>query len=72
MIGLAKPPSWFYPVPYEKWADIFYPCADVESQIQDSYCIHLWNEIVRNDKNIDKDNLEMAGTLIGKLHAMYG
>ncbi len=67
----AKPAHWFYPIHWSRRADIFRPSPDAEKAIEGSYGVHLWNEILRRDPTMDKDNLNFDGTLIGKLRDRY-
>ena len=72
MRRFAKPPSYFYPIPYTEWRDIMKPADEIRPRLEDSYCIHLWNSILGSDKDIDKARLKLAGTMLEEWGVKHG
>lgn len=71
LADLAKPVHWFYPVPWWNWADVFRPGAIAETVIAESYALHLWNNALHRDPHMDKNNLNLEGSLFNLLCDRY-
>jgi hypothetical protein len=68
----AKPYTTFYPVNALNWDAIFNETfASGLSLFQDSYAIHLWNEMMRRAEGFDKNGRFPAGSLIERLREAY-
>ena len=72
LIGAVKPSDWFYPILWDDWHSAFEISANnLEILTENSYVIHLWNNMFRNDPDIDKNDLRLSGTLLGSLCQRY-
>jgi hypothetical protein len=68
----ALPYKAFYPVHSRCWDAVFdesYPAVD--DYFPDSYAIHLWNEMMRQDSGFDKNARFPEGSLIEVLKRRY-
>ncbi|MEN8373932.1 MAG: hypothetical protein ABFS34_00630 [Gemmatimonadota bacterium] len=71
--GLAKPASWFYPVPYYSWRSLFDETyCDRLDFFDGSYSVHLWNEMLRLDEEFDKDATFPECSLFEVMKKRYG
>lgn len=67
----AKPPDFFYPVPWNSWQSIFdNTYRDGADFLEESYAIHLENERLRRN-GIDKDGEFPNDSLYEQLKRMY-
>ncbi len=70
--GLAKSHLAFYPVSALNWDAIFDETyASGMGALQDSYGLHLWNEMMRRAPGFDKNGRFPANSLIEQLKAAY-
>ena len=73
--SLAKPYTWFYPIPVSHWTAFFsegiYPDQKIGTELfANSYTIHVWNEYFRRHK-VDKDAVFPASSLYEQLKSVY-
>jgi hypothetical protein len=72
LFEVAKPYTTFYPVSAGNWDAIFDETfASGMSLFQDSYAIHLWNEMMRRAEGFDKNGRFPEGSMIERLKAIY-
>ncbi|HRV92647.1 MAG TPA: DUF6065 family protein [Anaerolineae bacterium] len=72
MLNLAKPFLCFYPIHYGNWRAIFEQSwPDGLASFSDSYTIHLWNEMMRQDKSFDKNATFPEFSLFEQLKRKY-
>ena len=71
LLSAAKPEKWFYPVHHSAWRSLFDGTfAGGLDSLRDSYCVHLWNEMLRRD-GVDKNASFPKDSLIEQLKARY-
>jgi hypothetical protein len=63
MFKLAKPATAFYPVHYYDWRQIFEQPMDSLGLGEDTYAVHLWNEMSRRDPDFDRFNQDEPNSL---------
>ena len=52
----ARPQRDFYPVPCQAWRVLFEDSVQSRSlSLADSYCVHLWNEMTRRQRDFQRD-----------------
>lgn len=67
----ACPPQYFYPVPSDKWRDIFDgTLKGGMSGLDEAYCLHLWNEGMRYS-HFDKNGKFPADSVFEILRSRY-
>lgn len=72
LTGHAKSHIAFYPVSCGNWDAIFDSTyASGMTALQDSYAIHLWNEMMRRKPGFDKNGRFPADSLIERLKTLY-
>ena len=70
---LSLPHIAFYPIHSKCWHSMFdLTYEDIDQPFPGSYAIHLWNEMIRKGKNIDKNGPFLRGSLIHTLVSRYG
>ncbi len=71
-LDIAKPITYFYPIHPKCWDSIFDATYhDLDAFFPDSYAIHLWNEMIRQQTQIDKNGTHGPSSLIEQLKARY-
>jgi hypothetical protein len=72
LFDVAKPYFYFYPLPFSMWIcafdDTFVEGATLLNQ---SYCLHLWNEKIRKATGVKKDGPFREGSLVDQLTKRY-
>lgn len=61
----------FYPVPFNKWHDLFTESDLNLDSLKAAYAVHLWNEILSKDGSIDKNAHFPDQSLIEQLKRKY-
>jgi len=67
----SKPVSYFYPIDCLSWNKIFDADSVDDEILADSYAIHLWNEMSRQQSSFDKNATFAATSLIERLKSRY-
>lgn len=73
----AKPKTYFYPIFHRRWQDFFdetltnYNDIDNMDLFSQTYGIHLWNEMMRQDPSFDKNALFPTKSLFEQLKRRY-
>lgn len=71
LINLAKPYTYFYPIHYSRWKEIFYKTHSKDDQLfLDTYASHLWNEMGRKE-GLNKNASFPKDSLIELLKMKY-
>ncbi len=71
LINHAKPIECFYPISWENWSHIYDSNTKNDlKNYENSYCIHLWNEMSRRNK-FDKNSMFEKNSLIEILREKY-
>jgi hypothetical protein len=69
---LAKPFTWFYPIPHYNWDAAFdETLANDVDLFSNTYAVHLWNDMMRHNKNFDKNAEFPKNSLFEQLKARY-
>lgn len=56
MLKFAQPIESFFPITPEEWKSIYFDDLSIDNSLFDnSFCIHLWNELSRRDEEFDKN-----------------
>ncbi|MEX2584059.1 MAG: hypothetical protein WD766_12330 [Gemmatimonadota bacterium] len=72
LLGCAKPPTAFYPINSTDWRSIFYRNdPNALDALDDSYAVHLWNEMGRRTTGFDKNATFPPDSLIEQLKRRY-
>jgi len=72
LLHLAKPASYFYPIPYTDWHYVFDETLAHETELfSGAYAVHLWNEMTRREKDFDKNASFPESSLFEQLKKKY-
>ena len=72
LLHLAKPFTYFFPIPYTNWDYVFDETLAHETELfSNSYAIHLYNEMMRRKKDFDKNASFPELSLIEQLKKKY-
>ena len=72
LLDLTKSVHYFYPVHYNNFKTIFDETfANKIKLLEKSYAIHLWNEFIRKNKKINKNQKFPEKSLFGQLKSKY-
>ncbi|MEQ1756940.1 MAG: hypothetical protein ABL986_01390 [Vicinamibacterales bacterium] len=72
LFELAKPYFYFYPLPFSFWICAFDDTfRDGAAMLEQSYCLHLWNEKIRKATGVKKDGPYREGSLVDQLTRRY-
>ena len=65
-------PETFYPIHWSEWKRIFYDKDFLKNtNLNDTYGIHLWNNMFKTDPNFNKNKCFEEGTLINSLYKRF-
>lgn len=72
LIDLAKPYTYFYPIPHYNWDTAFDETfANDVDMFSNTYAVHLWNDMMRHKKGFDKNATFPQNSLFEQLKAKY-
>ncbi len=72
LIDLAKPFTYFYPIPHYNWDTAFDDTfANDIDFFSNTYAVHLWNDMMRHKKGFDKNGTFPQNSLFEQLKAKY-
>jgi len=72
LLHLAKPFTYFFPIPYTNWDYVFDETLAHETELfSNSYAIYLYNEMMRRKKDFDKNASFPELSLIEQLKKKY-
>jgi hypothetical protein len=72
LMGIAKPYYYFYPLHFSFWACAFDDTfREGPAFLDQSYCLHLWNEKIRRMTGVDKDGPFRKHSLVHQMMKRY-
>lgn len=72
LLNKSKPKDFFFPIHYSDWKLIYYSSIKIEDKtFENTYAIHLWNEMTRKMDGFDKNATFSKSSLIEQLKSKY-
>jgi len=72
LLNAAKSTEYFFPIHYSQWKSIYIDDISFnDKRFENTYCLHLWNEMTRHEEGFNKNDTFPENTLIERLKSKY-